>query len=196
LLSDENSVCLEYQFLFCMPNFPSSSSSCKTDSALGRQTLPPHHYRTTAFDVFPRLLLFHTKQPSLFRIITTTMDDIYFKYPKCGLSNSRQCQDECKEGYRALYDRCRSEHVICRFLGCNKVFRPSTGASSKKNPWTYFMSNHYQCIHEHNYSWRKRKADNDLQSQSHLAVSVRESTNDNNNVEHPRVLLQQLPKQR
>jgi hypothetical protein len=61
------------------------------------------------------------------------------------------------------------------------VFGPSAGASAKKRPWTYFLSHHYQRGHEYRYSWRKCKADNDLQSQSHLAVSVRESTNDNNN---------------
>jgi hypothetical protein len=48
---------------------------------------------------------------------------------------------------------------------------------------TYFRSHHIQRYHRHNS--RKRKADNDLQPQSHLAVSVssvRESTDDNNDV--------------
>jgi hypothetical protein len=70
--------------------------------------------------------------------------------------------------------------ILSVALRCTKVFGPSVGASAKKKPWTYFLSHHYQHGHEYRYSWRKCKADNDLQSQSHLAVSVRESTNDNN----------------
>jgi hypothetical protein len=61
------------------------------------------------------------------------------------------------------------------------VFGPREGASAKEKPWMYFLSHHYRRGHEYRYSWRKSKADNDLQSQSHLAVSVRESTDDDNN---------------
>lgn len=109
------------------------------------------------------------------------MNNIDFKCKECGLSNSEQCTHKYTEGYIATCVGCNSENVICRFSGCNLVIGPSAAASAKKRPWTYFLSNHYRRFHERNYNWRKRKADNDLQSQGHRAISVRESTDDNNN---------------
>ena len=111
------------------------------------------------------------------------MDYIHFICANCGRANSKQCKDKHTEGYIISCDVCDEDNIICRFEGCNKVFGPKYGASSKKKPWTYFRSHHIQRYHRHN--WRKRKADNDLQPQSHLAVSVssvRESTDDNNDV--------------
>ena len=111
------------------------------------------------------------------------MDCINFICKECSNANSKQCMDEYTEGYVASCDRCNEKNIICRFQGCKTVFGPTAGKSSRKKPWTYFLSHHYRRKHERNYNWRKRKAENDLQSQSHLAVSmcsVRESTDENN----------------
>jgi hypothetical protein len=113
--------------------------------------------------------------------LTTAMDYIHFICATCDQPNSKQCKDEHTEGYEVLCDVCNENNIICRFEGCKKVFGPKYGASFNKKPWTYFLSHHFR-YHEH--KWRKRKADNDLQPQSHIAVSVssvRESTDDNIN---------------